>query len=148
MELIKIEALLEKYENGNTSLEEEKILQNYFTSGDVPDQLKEYVNLFSFTTNARKHTYSRPVTSVNKSKKFALIGVAASIIIAFGVFMAVNNPESELDQHNLGTIEDPEEAYLKARETLQLVSQVLNSGKEDLTYVTEFDKAKNKYIKE
>lgn len=76
------------------------------------------------------------------------MGIAASIVIAMGVFLAVNNPSEELSHQSLGTIEDPEEAYLKARETLLLVSQAFNTGKEDLTYVEEFDKAKNKYIKE
>jgi len=148
MELTKIKVLLEKYEEGNTSLEEEKLLQKYFTSGNVPVHLKEYETLFSFTNNARKQTYSKEAVLSKKRKGFAWIGIAASIIIAIGIFTAVNNTGQELEQNNLGTIEDPEEAYLKARETLLLVSQALNTGTEEMTYVTEFDKAKNKYLKE
>ncbi|QED37230.1 hypothetical protein FK178_05675 [Antarcticibacterium arcticum] len=147
MELTEIKVLLEKYKEGNTSLEEEKLLQKYFTSGNVPDHLKEYETLFSFTLNARKQTYSKDAVLSKKRKGFAWWGIAASILIAIGIFTAVNNTGPELDQNNLGTIEDPEEAYLKARETLLLVSQALNTGTEEMTYVTEFDKAKNKYLK-
>ncbi len=149
MESVKIKALLEKYEDGSTTVEEEKILREYFISGAVPAHLKEYQPLFTFTSKARTQTYSKEVlVPVKKRKRFAWIGIAASIVIAIGIFMAVNNFEQEMEQHALGTIEDPDEAYLKARETLQLVSQALNTGTEELTYVEEFDKAKNKYLKE
>ena len=148
MELSNIEKLLIKYEDGNTSVEEEKILQKYFTSGTVPAHLKEYQSMFSFSANAREHTYKGKVLPQKKRRRFAWMGIAASIVIAMGIFLTVNNTTKELEEHTLGTIEDPEEAYLKARETLLLVSQAFNTGKEDLTYVEEFDKAKNKYIKE
>lgn len=36
-----IEALIEKYNNGETSLQEEEQLQNFFRGEDVPDHLKE-----------------------------------------------------------------------------------------------------------
>lgn len=147
MESNNIKALLYKYEEGNTSIEEERILQKYFTSGKVPAHLKEYQSMFSFTANAREHIFEREVLPQKKRKRFAWMGIAASIVIAIGVFLAVNNPTEELSHQSLGTIEDPEEAYLKARETLLLVSQAFNTGKEDLTYVEEFDKAINKYIK-
>lgn len=148
MESNNIKNLLIKYEEGNTSIEEERILQKYFTSGDVPAHLKEYQSMFSFTANAREHRYNGKMLPQKKRKRFAWMGIAASIVIAMGIFLAVNNPTEELSHQSLGTIEDPEEAYLKARETLLLVSQAFNTGKEDLTYVEEFDKAKNKYIKE
>lgn len=148
MELINIKELLVKYEEGDTTVEEEKILQKYFTSGTVPGHLKEYQFMFSFTANAREHTYEGKVLPVKKRKSFAWMGIAASIVIAMGIFLAVNDTNEELAQQSLGTIENPEEAYLKARETLLLVSQALNTGKDEMTYVEEFDKAKNKYIKE
>ena len=148
MELSNIEELLVKYENGNTSVEEERILQHYFSSETVPAHLKEYKSMFGFTTRAREHTYKGEVLPAKKRRNFTWIGIAASILILIGIYGVVNDPTEELSQQSLGTIEDPEEAYLKARETLLLVSQAFNTGKEDLTYVEEFDKAKNKYIKE
>lgn len=152
MELNNIESLLLKYEEGNTSLEEERALENYFTSGNVPDHLKEYKMIFAFSANEKTTSYSREVEVGTKRKsgynKLAWTGIAASIILAAGVFTTMNFGEEDLNQENLGTIEDPEEAYHKAKETLQLVSQVLNTGQDELTYVVEFDKAKNKYIKQ
>lgn len=148
MELTKIEALLVKYEDGNTTLAEEKILQDFFTTGDVPFHLEEYKTLFSFTSKARTASYPKKVRVVSPKRNYFFVGIAASFILAIGIFAYENDRQEELQQHNLGTIEDPEEAYLKAKETLQLISTVLNNGQEELTYVQEFDKVKNKYIKQ
>ena len=148
MESINIKELLVKYEEGDTTVEEEKTLQRYFTSGTVPAHLKEYQSMFSFTANAQGHRYEGEMLPQKKRKRFTWMGIAASIVIAAGIFLVVNDANEELSQQSLGTIEDPEEAYLKARETLLLVSQALNTGKDEMTYVEEFDKAKNKYIKE
>lgn len=148
MELIKIENLLARYEDGNTTLEEEKILKDFFTSEDVPPHLIEYQTLFTYSVNAKTTTFNKVVTYHKKKKSFAFIGIAASIVIAVGLFVALNNPAAELDQQQLGTIEDPEQAYLKAKETLLMVSGALNFGQKELAYVEEFDKAKDKYIKE
>jgi hypothetical protein len=148
MELIKIEELLSRYEDGNTTLAEERTLKEYFTKEEVPPHLLEYQSLFAYTLKARKNTFNKDIPYKNKKKQFAFTGIAASIVIAIGLFIALNNPVEELNQQQLGTIEDPEEAYLKAKETLLMVSGALNFGKEELVYVEEFDKAKNKYIKE
>lgn len=152
MELTNIESLLSKYEEGKTSLEEEKALKDYFLSGNVPDHLREYRMMFAFTAKAKTASYSKDVVIRPQQKfkhnKLAWTGIAASIILAAGIFTTSYFGNDALNQENLGTIEDPEEAYLKAKETLQIVSQVLNTGQDELSYVVEFDKAKNKYIKQ
>lgn len=148
MELTKIESLLEKYEDGDTSLAEEKILQDFFKTDHVPPHLEAYKTLFAFTRKARTASYTKEVRVTSRKTNYFFIGIAASVILAIGIFIFDNNREMEMNQHSLGTIEDPAEAYLKAKETLQLVSSVLNSGQEELTYVEEFDKVKNKYIKQ
>lgn len=148
MELEKIESLLVKYDEGETNLAEEKILQQYFTTREVPLHLKEYKLMFSYSAKAKNRTYDKDVVLPARRKRFAFIGIAASIIIAMGILFAVNRPQEEINRHNLGTIEDPQEAYFKTKETLQLISEALNTGREELTYVEEFDKARNKYIKQ
>jgi hypothetical protein len=48
MTVEKINNLLQKYFNGDTSLEEEKILRGYFLSNRVDPQLAKYTPLFTF----------------------------------------------------------------------------------------------------
>lgn len=148
MELIKIEALLTKYEEGETSLTEEKALKEYFRKENVPPHLSHYKSLFLFSKMEKEKTAQVEFRAGSGKKKFALYGIAAGILLALGIFGFYSNQQQELEQQNLGTIENPEEAYLKAKETLQLVSEALNSSKDELTYVEEFGNVTNKYIKE
>ena len=53
MELANIEKLVEKYENAETSLQEEAILKNYFTKEDVAPHLQEYKFMFAYFNTAK-----------------------------------------------------------------------------------------------
>ena len=153
MELDKIEALLIKYEQGETSLQEEILLRKYFSTREIPPHLWVYRTIFSHNTKAGKAVYAKDIMVDAKvksfNKKYTFIGIAASIILAIGIFSSLYdyNQQDEINTHDLGTIEDPEEAYLKAKETLQLVAEALNTGKEELKYVNEFSNTTNKYLK-
>ena len=147
MELTKIESLLIKYEEGETSLQEEKFLKEYFTSEETPDHLKEYRALFNFSVKEKEIIYPKEVKIKSGKKSYAFIGIAASIILAIGVFTFQYDEQSSLSESELGTIENPEEAFLKTKEALQMVAEVLNNGQEELQYVEEFNNTTSKYIK-
>ena len=147
MELSKLESLLKKYEEGNTSLDEEKQLKDYFSSAEIPAHLRSYKMIFSYAANEKNKTYTGRIQISSKKRQFFFIGIAATILLVIGIFAWQNNSWEELPQHNLGTIEDPHEAYQKTKEALQMVAEVFNAGREDLEYLNEFNKTKNKFIK-
>lgn len=147
MELNKLESLLKKYEEGNTTLAEEKQLQHYFSSEEIPAHLRSYKILFAYSANEKNRTYQGKTQLASKKGQFFFIGIAASILLAIGIFAWQNNSLEEIPQHNVGTIEDPHEAYQKTKEALQMVAEVFNAGREDLEYLNEFNKTKNKFIK-
>lgn len=49
-----IEKLLEKYYDGETSLEEERALKQFFQGGQVPEHLQSHAAQFGYFANARK----------------------------------------------------------------------------------------------
>ncbi|WP_342083811.1 HEAT repeat domain-containing protein [Dyadobacter sp. OTU695] len=49
-----IEKLLEKYYDGETSLEEERALKQFFQSGDLPEHLQSHAAQFGYFAQARK----------------------------------------------------------------------------------------------
>lgn len=49
-----IEKLLEKYYDGETSLEEERALKQFFQSGEVPEHLQSHAAQFGYFASARK----------------------------------------------------------------------------------------------
>lgn len=147
MELNKLESLLKKYDEGNTSLAEEKQLQDYFSSAEIPAHLRSYKMIVAYSANERNRTYPGTIPLTSKKRQYLFIGIAASILLAIGIFAWQNNSHDQIAQQNLGTIEDPEEAYQKTKEALEMVAEVFNTGREDLEYLNEFNKTKNKFIK-
>jgi len=152
MELNNLRALLRKYEEGETNLNEEKILKQYFTTlelEDVPEEFLEYKKLFSFSIASKKVEYSKELRLYRSSSKknWIYTGAAASILLVIGLLFFNDFNNQSLNGENLGTIESPEQAYKKTKETLQMVANVFNDGREDLQYLEEFNKTKNKFIK-
>ncbi|TRO66650.1 hypothetical protein [Christiangramia sabulilitoris] len=145
MELDKIERLLARYEEGETSLAEEKILRNYFLNNDVPEYLRSYQMIFTYA-NHQAQEKLRKEPEINPRKNwYAWSSVAAILILALGLFF-FNDTSSRLNENDLGTITEEEVALEKARETLAMVSQIMNEGKSDLVYLKEFNKTTNKII--
>ncbi|GHA34986.1 hypothetical protein GCM10007103_15660 [Salinimicrobium marinum] len=140
MESKVIDNLMEKYLNGETSLQEEARLRDYFGSGWVAPHLQEYIPLFAYFQMSREENYSGKI-HFHKGKKrvYSWVGIAASIVLAAGLFLQQPNKTTEF-----GSYEDPELAMQRTKEALQLVSQYMNSGTEELVYLKEFDNAKNK----
>lgn len=146
MELNKLESLLKRFDDGETSLEEEKFLKEYFHLVKVPNHLKEYQLIFNFSEE-EKNIHHPGKIKLKSGRKWYAIGLAASILIAVGIFTFQENEQQNFSQSELGTIENPEEAYYKAKETLQMVAQIMNNGKQELVYLEEFNKTKNQIIK-
>lgn len=149
MELVKIEKLLQKYDEGKTSISEENILREYFMQEEVPDHLISHQNIFNYTRSQREINFEKSLPATSKKKKLYLIGVAASIILALGVVVFQDfDDTNSLQEEGLGTIEDPEQAYQEAKNTLELISNVLNDSRENLGYINEFNKTKNEFLKD
>lgn len=146
MEVHEIERLIEQYLEGNTSLQEEKELKNYFFSQDVPSHLVQYQALFGYYKIAKNETakeFKFPQKKRNYKKWF---GVAASIVfVSLIAFMYLQ--KEELKQENLGTFENPEEAFVATHNALQLVANNINSGMENVSYLEEYENTKKTIFK-
>lgn len=81
--MIDIDKILERYFEGETSLQEEKLLRNYFCRQDIEERHKIYAPIFDFLSKERKDII------FEKKKKNPLlyiwVGVAASILLLIGV---------------------------------------------------------------
>lgn len=147
MELSKIEKVLERYEEGKTSLAEEQLLRDYFLNDEVPEHLKSYQLLFNYTNKEQEKQFKGSTEIYKKpgNYRFAWTSIAAVIIVALGMFY-FNDPSGKMNQNDLGTISDQEIALQKTKETLNMVSQFMNEGSADLVYLQEFNKTTNKII--
>ena len=135
-----IKILLDKYFEGESTLDEEKILKEFFNSGDVPGRLKEYTKIFSYF-EIEKQDKPGPGFEDKIMEKIApgntipfyqsrrfwyyFTGIAASVIFIFTIFY-----ESELSGR-LGFTKYSESEY-----SLQQKQLAYNQTKLALGYVS------------
>lgn len=142
MESVKVKQLLEAYFDGNTSLSEEKMLQDYFNNKTVADDLVQYKPIFAGLKAARAEKSSKVfVLPETKSKtiKSWWYGVAAMFVVAFGVgsFFFSQPQYSQEEKEALA-------AFEKSKQAMLLLSENLNKGAEQLTFVGQFERTKDK----
>ncbi|MGH2667010.1 hypothetical protein [Flavobacterium sp.] len=148
MELDKMEILIEKYFQGETSIAEEKELRSYFSSQDVAPHLEQYKAMFGYFTEAKKQEFAQEIPHHTKKRKVWWLSVAASVVVLFGmVTFFVINTNQAVTQEDLGTYDDPEKALQETQKALALLSANVNIGMESVMYVQEYDAAKSKVFK-
>lgn len=145
MELNKIEQLLDAYFEGETSLDQEKALRDYFTSDNVSDHLEMYIPMFSAFAEAKKEKFIGEINLPTTNKSWKWIPVAASIAVVMGLFLMLNT--NKINEQDYGTYKDPEVAALKTKQALLMVSNFMNQGTDQLEVLGEFQKTTDKFLK-
>lgn len=150
MESQKINILLQKYFEAETTLDEENELITYFTSGEVDENLKMYVPMFSGmkelladeNPELGEELMIHILESEHKEKvKYRwmwqmVTGVAASVIL---VMLAVNYYSGKNQWKD--TYSDPQLAYAEASKTLEFVAAKYNKGLASLSPVGKLGEA-------
>ena len=127
MELDKIEQLLKRYEEGETSLAEEKLLREYFSTEVVPEHLISYQLMFNFSSLQADKSFDKKPKVKSGNSRYAWTSIAAILIVALGLFF-FNHPSGNLSENDLGTISDEELALQKTKETLNMVSKFMKKA--------------------
>ncbi|OAZ02864.1 hypothetical protein [Flavobacterium succinicans] len=151
MELYKIEELLEKYFQGESSIAEEKELTNYFSSSNVAQHLEQYQPLFGYFSLAKEQINPKEApewhTQKEATAKPVWWSLAASVVILLGIGMYVyttNETKTSVASSELGTCDTPEEAFRETQKALALLSGHVNTGIESVQVIQEYDKSKGK----
>jgi hypothetical protein len=148
MEFNKVEILLEKYFQGETSIAEEKELRSYFSSPDVAPHLEQYKAMFGFFIQAKQQEYTKELPQSTKKTKFKWLSIAASVVVLLGLAtFYIMDSGGPATQKQLGTYDDPKKAFQETQKALALLSSHVNVGIESVMYVQEYEIAKNKVFK-
>ena len=127
MELAKIEKLVVKYENAETTLEEEAILSAYFLSGNVATHLEEYQRMFQYFQESKDETYGKSmVFKTQKRKKYGWLSMVASIVLLFGVYIGFSKQDPIISTSEMGVVEKFQ--FEQTKEALIVLSKYLNKG--------------------
>lgn len=153
MELNKIEEILEKYFQGETSIAEENQLKEYFSSSNVAQHLEQYKPMFGYFSQAKeqKSTYEIPLQTKKQNVAWLSIAASAVLLLGIGTYFFVsekNDTTAVASQTELGTYDDPEEALKATQKALALLSNNVNVGIESVQYIKEYEQSKNKIFKQ
>ncbi|MFB9052580.1 hypothetical protein ACFFVB_05760 [Formosa undariae] len=140
MVLNSIEHLLEKYENGETTLQEEQQLQTYFSQDNIEPHLEVYRPLFAYFKASKQETFNKDIPlKSNKKPIYTWLSVAAIAVLMLGFyFKSTQNITPTSDE--LGTIQDPQLAYEEVVRSLELISKSLNKGASTMSYLESYNK--------
>lgn len=154
-----IRKMLERFYRGETSLEEEKMLQEYFASTSVPAELIPDRDLFQSFDDG-EDAFEVPAdlnqkilasidraehkeTRTRRISLYSLSGLAAGLLVMIAVYLFfLRSDRTSLIASNqmVDTYQDPMMAYEEARNALVYVSNKLNTGTSELEQVKKVSK--------
>ena len=145
MELTKIEHLIEKYFEAETSIADENELHMYFSSPNVAQHLKQYSGVFGYYKQAKQEVPTAKINLPSSKKNNKWLSIAAATVVLFGVgiFYVANKPQKN-GVSDLGTFNNPEQALKETQKALAMLSNHVNVGIESVNYVTEYQKSKER----
>ena len=135
-----IEQLLDRYWQGETSLEEEQILRAFFSQRDLPEHLAPYADLFAYYAEARQEGLSdeaaervdallgtpqtRPVHVSIAGRLSPLLKAAAIVAVVLTIALAA---EQAIRPHNepYDTLPAVDGTYVRAQEVEEVIHGAL-----------------------
>ena len=148
MELLKIEKLLQKYFDGETSTNDEKELRIYFLTENVAEHLMQYKVMFAYYRKEQDLSYNKTFIKNSNNTKNIWLSVAASVALVLGFCAYYSLTEVATSTNNaLGTYENPEKAFKETQKALAMLSSNVNVGIESVQYIEEFETSKYKIFK-
>jgi hypothetical protein len=140
MVLNSIEKLLEKYENGETSLKEEQQLKNYFSQETVEPHLEMYKTMFAYFSVNQQEQFTKDLPlKTKKVFNYKWIAVAAVTVLMLGFYLKTP-VVSSYEEYAYGTYNNPEDALNEVTNSLAMISDHFNKGVSTVNYLDEVKK--------
>lgn len=143
MVLVRIEKLLNKYENGQTTLDEEVELRDYFSQSVIASQFEVYRPLFNYfeVTCKEKSTADISLQTNSYHHTYKWLATVAMIVIAVTIFTKTAM-SSSLNFNEL--TEDQLIVFNQTRKAMDLLANNINKGSEGFNALTLMSKSLNK----
>ncbi|HHW80435.1 MAG TPA: hypothetical protein GX746_01870 [Bacteroidales bacterium] len=152
--MMDIDNLLNKYFEGDTSLEEERMLSTYFNQEDLPEHLKELTPMFTYIEDERvalealeeiKGVSPAPTPTIKRKpmlgRSLYISAVAAASIIALFFLFSPGKSDSNGSESyawiNGKRITDKEDVKMFAEKSLENVSSNENIFIEQMSAIFE-----------
>ncbi|MBL7857177.1 MAG: hypothetical protein JNM57_05770 [Cyclobacteriaceae bacterium] len=161
MDSKRIDELLNKYWNCETSLEEEQQLRAYFTGTEVPEQWKETAALFRYFEDQKKkllndvafdHQVIEKVRRPEKGKIVKLfynsLRIAAGIsVLLVATWLVRTEIRKTTPQEIVDTYDDPKLAFEETKKALMMISKSFGKAETQAKKINLFNEAQQEITK-
>ena len=157
MELKTIESLLEAYEEGQTTLQEEAQLKHYFTTETVAPHLEVYRPLFTYFVSEQQLTSQRPLITLRRyPNKYRWIASAAVVTIMLTAFVTLTSKDEYIKLSNeeqfvysetlkaFDLISNQMHKGTTSLNALNTISSSFEMGQQNVAFLEEFNNSTNK----
>lgn len=162
MDSNKIDELLNKYWNCETSLEEEQQLREYFRGHQVPEQWKETATLFRYFDAHKKKTLDDGAFEAEVIKKiktppgrgkvvrllYNTMRIAAGVsVLLVATYLVRNEIRKSTPQEIVDTYDDPKLALEETKKALMMISKSFGNAEEKAKKINMFNEAQQQIQK-
>ena len=152
MDLKQVEYLLEKYWEGTSSLEEEKLIQEFFAKGNLPGHLEVYADLFAENEFAIHPELGKgfddlvmnKISQNQNSNTWNVFKMAAIGLILIITSISVFQVDSKKQQLADDTFNTPEAALAETKKVFAMISEAMNKGEQPLILLSKWDESNEK----
>lgn len=160
MDSNRLDELLKKYWDCETSLEEEQELRAFFSESKVPEQHKGAAPLFRYFNESKKKSLkddaveNRVLQTVRPAKGKLVrlfvnsMRIAAGIAVLMVAFVVIRNEiRKTTPQEIVDTFDDPQLAFEETKKALRLISQGIGQAETEARKINMFNEAREEIKK-
>ena len=162
MDSNRLNELLNKYWNCETSLEEEQQLREYFKGRDIPEEWKETAVLFRYFEENKKKSLSdisfdrtliAKIHAPPKKGKVARLvyngmRIAAGVaVVMVATWFIRNEVRKSTPQEIVDTYDDPKLAFEETKKALMMISKSFGTAEEQAKKINMFNEAQEEIQK-
>lgn len=161
MDSNKIDELLEKYWNCESTLEDEQALREYFKGNNIPDSHRETAALFRyFEENKKKDLHdisfdAQVLEKVKSPKRGSVVSlfynsmrIAAGIsVLVVATWLVRNEIRKSTPQEVVDTYDDPKLALEETKKAFLMISKSFGNAEQKAKKITLFNEAQEKIQK-
>jgi hypothetical protein len=162
MDSNKLNELLARYWECETSLEEEQQLREYFRGKDIPDEWKETAGLFRYFEENKKKSVTdisfdagvmAKINAPSKKGKavrlfYNSMRIAAGLsVVIVATWFIRNEVRKSTPQEVVDTYDDPKLAFEETKKALMMISKSFGTAEEQAKKINLFNEAQEEIQK-
>jgi hypothetical protein len=162
MDSSKLQQLLQQYWSGETTLEEEHLLKEYFQHGDVPDELSEVAAMFRYFEQTKKNalndvTFDRtlidkvsgkPKQGIMRNLVFNSMRIAAGVVVVVAATWFIRKEiRQSTPQEVVDTYDDPKLAFEETKKALMMIGKSFGTAEKEAQKINLFNEAQEEIQK-